>query len=183
MAEVNTGGGGGRGKGKGGKVRAKKQSTKIDMTPMVDLAFLLLTFFMLTTTFSKPQTMEIVMPDKEKVEEENQTKVKRSLAMTIVLGENDKIYYYYGSDDAEITPEVGVTNFSKDGIRQVLRTRIQQVPKTFVLIKAQDRAKYKNMVDILDEMNITSVETYAIVDYTPEDEEFMVQATSTEASS
>jgi biopolymer transport protein ExbD len=175
MAEVNTGGGGG-GKGKGGKVRGKKQSTKIDMTPMVDLAFLLLTFFMLTTTFSKPQTMEIVMPDKEKVEEENQTKVKASQAMTLVLSEGDKIYYYYGSDDAGTPPELQVTNFSKDGIRKVLIQRLQQQPKTFVLIKAQDKAKYKNMVDILDEMNITNVETYAIIDYTPEDEEFMKQA-------
>ncbi|RYF88381.1 MAG: biopolymer transporter ExbD, partial [Chitinophagaceae bacterium] len=92
MAEVNTGGGG-RGKGKGGKVRAKKQSTKIDMTPMVDLAFLLLTFFMLTTTFSKPQTMEIVMPEKKENKEIEDTKVKLSDAMTIVLGENNKIYY------------------------------------------------------------------------------------------
>ena len=175
MAEVNTGGGGG-GKSKGGKVRAKKQSTKIDMTPMVDLAFLLLTFFMLTTTFSKPQTMEIVMPDKKEIPEEEQTKVKRSLAMTIVLAEDDKVYYYYGSDIAESPPELQVTNFSKDGIRKVLIDRVRQVPKTFVLIKAQDKAKYKNMVDILDEMNITNVETYAIVDYTPEDEEFMKQA-------
>ena len=175
MAEINTGGGGG-GKSKGGKVRAKKQSTKIDMTPMVDLAFLLLTFFMLTTTFSKPQTMEIVMPDKTDVNEEEQTKVKRSLAMTIVLGEDDKVYYYYGSDDAEVAPAVEVTNFSKDGIRKVLIDRVRTVPKTFVLIKAQHKAKYKNMVDILDEMNITNVETYAIVDYTSGDKEFMEQA-------
>jgi biopolymer transport protein ExbD len=68
MAEVSQGGGGG-GHKKGGKVRAKKASTKIDMTPMVDLAFLLLTFFMLTTTFNKPQTMEITMPEKPKPED------------------------------------------------------------------------------------------------------------------
>jgi biopolymer transport protein ExbD len=61
MAQLNTDSGGGSHK-KGGKVKAKKHSTTVDMTPMVDLAFLLLTFFVLTSTFSKPKTMEITFP-------------------------------------------------------------------------------------------------------------------------
>ena len=72
--------------GKGGKKRAKKMSTKIDMTPMVDLAFLLLTFFMLTTTFNKPQTMEINMPVKDNTD--NPTELKASKALTVILGKN-----------------------------------------------------------------------------------------------
>src|SRR5436190_22933265 len=112
MAEVSQGGGGGH--KKGGKVRAKKSSTRIDMTPMVDLAFLLLTFFILTTTFNKPKTMEVNMPDKPKTEEE-QTKVNEKDILNLVLGENNKIYWFIG-----LTPPVTVTNFSKEGIRKVL---------------------------------------------------------------
>src|SRR6478609_4748615 len=93
MAEVNTGGGGG-GK-KGGKVRAKKQSTKVDMTPMVDLAFLLLTFFILTSTFNKAKTMEVTMPDKV-TDEKDQTKINENDMLNLVLAEDDKIYYWIG---------------------------------------------------------------------------------------
>ena len=63
MAELNTDGGGGK-KGSG-KVRSKKQNSKVDLTAMVDLAFLLITFFMLTTSLSKPQSMDLGMPEKD----------------------------------------------------------------------------------------------------------------------
>ena len=194
MAEVNTGDSGG---GKHGKKRAKKSSTKIDMTPMVDLAFLLLTFFMLTTTFSKPQTMEINMP----VKDGETTPVAASTAMTIILSEKDKIYYYFGIEN----PTVELTNFGPNGIRKVLLERnsnaIQQVnalkkqydakkiPETdkvkeqkalkqqinrivgdktalMVLIKTDEKAKYKNVVDMLDEMAICNIGKYALVDVT-----------------
>src|SRR5258708_28260297 len=113
MSEMASDSGGG--KKKGGKIRSKKSSTKIDMTPMVDLAFLLLTFFILTTTFSKPQTMEITMPEKPKPEDV-QPLVNERKVLTLVLGSNDKIYWYIGITD----PKVEVTNFSKEGIRKLL---------------------------------------------------------------
>src|SRR6188508_1902508 len=100
MAEIQEGGGGGH---KGGKKRAKKMSTKIDMTPMVDLAFLLLTFFMLTTTFNKPQTMEINMPTNEKTPDP--TELPASKALTVILGKNDKVYYYQGLNDGKVQPD------------------------------------------------------------------------------
>jgi biopolymer transport protein ExbD len=91
MAEIAEGGGGGHDKG---KKRAKKSSTKVDMTPMVDLAFLLLTFFVLTTTFAKPKVMSLVYPAKltdEELKDTKQTKINN--AITFLLTE-DKIFYY-----------------------------------------------------------------------------------------
>src|SRR5438552_17723527 len=111
MAELNTDQGGAE-KGKHKKVRSKKSSTHIDMTPMVDLAFLLLTFFILTTTFSKPKTMEINMPVKPDKPEEQQ-KVKDSLALTILLTANNKVVWYKGiGDDPTKPPETHIANFS-----------------------------------------------------------------------
>ena len=152
--------------GKGGKKRAKKMSTKIDMTPMVDLAFLLLTFFMLTTTFAKPNVMQLTMPVK-KTDDVEDTKIKASQAMTIVLGKDNKAYYYFGlntpNDKTVQKPELKVTNFSASGISQVILTRQRQQPEPIILIKPTEDAKYRNMVDILDEMNITNQKKYALV--------------------
>jgi len=158
--------------GKGGKKRAKKMSTKIDMTPMVDLAFLLLTFFMLTTTFAKPNVMQLTMPVKEKNEEE-QTKLKESEAFTIIMGEANKVYYYAGMVSAESKPELKVTNYGPNGIRQVILDRRRQQPKTVILIKPDEKAVYKNMVDILDEMNITNQRKYALVEISKADQELI----------
>jgi len=105
------------------KGRQKKLSTRVDFTPMVDLGFLLITFFMLSTTLNKPQTMDIIMPTGDKVEEEEQTQVKESTAVTILLGEDDKIYYYFGLATAEVTPELKFTTFAPDGVRNVLLQR------------------------------------------------------------
>ena len=167
MAEIAEGGGGGH--GKGGKKRAKKQSTRVDMTPMVDLAFLLLTFFVMTTTLNKPQTMEITMPEKPKPDDPEPPKVNERDVVTIVLGENDKVYWYSGITD----PKIEVTDFSANGIRKVLQQKKAELPKLVVLIKPSDKSKYKNMVDILDEMNISVIQRYAMVDITPTDEELI----------
>jgi len=161
MAEISSSGGGR--KKKGGKVRAKKQSTKVDMTPMVDLAFLLLTFFILTSTFNKAKTMEVTMPDKV-TDEKEQTKVNENDILNVVLAENDKIYYWIG-----LTPPAEQTNYSKDGIRKVVMQHNKANPKLMILIKPKDESRYNNMVDILDEMEITQTKRYAIVDFTEDD--------------
>jgi biopolymer transport protein ExbD len=165
MAEIAQGGGGGK---KDGKVRSKKTSTRIDMTPMVDLAFLLLTFFILTTTLSKPQTMEITMPEKPK-ENDKQPEVNEKKVLTLVLGANDKVYWYVGITE----PEAKRVDFSKDGVRKVLLEKKAEIRDLIVLIKAMDESKYKNMVDILDEMTISNVQRFAIVDITPADKEIV----------
>lgn len=162
MAEISQGGGGGHKKG-GGKVRVKKQSTKIDMTPMVDLAFLLLTFFILTTTFNKPKTMEVNMPDKVD-DETQQTKINERDILNLVLAEEDKIFWWIG-----LEPPVNTTNYSKDGVRKVLLEQTRANPKMMVLIKPKDESRYENMVNILDEMDITDIKRYAIVEYSDDD--------------
>lgn len=172
MAELNTGDGGGKGK----KVRSKKMSSSVDLTAMVDLAFLLITFFMLTTTLSKPQSMSLAMPSKEKEAEKNPTKVADTRTITLVLGTKDKLVWYMG--DVKKPLEGPVTaSYGKNGIRPILLEKSQQVlahtqdPEKglIVIIKPYEKAKYHNLVDALDEMAITGVKTYAIVDITPED--------------
>jgi biopolymer transport protein ExbD len=106
-----------KGKKKG---RAKKMSTRVDFTPMVDLGFLLITFFMLATTLSKPQTMEIALPSKDKVEEKDQSNIKASRAVTILLGKDNKIFYYEGTRENDIDPKLIQTDFSPKGIRDFL---------------------------------------------------------------
>src|SRR6478735_8951065 len=114
----------GRGKKRGG-VRAKKISTRIDMTPMVDLGFLLVTFFILTTTMQKPKAMQVVMPDKDTTNVDK-TKIRASEAMILILGGNDKIYYYYPMDSAVgAGPQIEVANFKT--IRKLIIDRNQLV--------------------------------------------------------
>lgn len=210
MAEIIQNEGGGH---KGGKRRPKKHSTHIDMTPMVDLVCLLLTFFMLTTAFSKPKAMEIIMPDKDTKDDKTEApKVDDSRVVNVILDENDKIYYYNGmAAPGKPLPELVETDYSKDGIRKVLlhrnkdlfqklkdldeelAKRKENTPKDtvarmirdlkkkdnaekkgpVVLIKATEKSKYKNMVDIMDEMAITNIVVYAMVDMSKEEQKML----------
>ena len=188
---------------KGGKRRPKKQSTRIDMTPMVDLMCLLITFFMLTTAFSKAKVMVITMPDKEDTKDKDKDKpqIAAFRTLNIILSEGDKVYYYIGMADPKKPPlpTLVKTNFSKDGIRKVLldknRDLFQKIAEyrdkrvtgkivvsdttldseikrmkrddkkgPIVLIKADEKAKYKDIVNIIDEMAICNIASYAIVD-------------------
>jgi len=169
MAEIQESGGG---KGKhGGKVRGKKHSTKIDMTPMVDLAFLLLTFFIMTTTFAKPKTMQINMPEKPKPNDPPPPDIPASKTLTVILGKNDQVFWYQGKGD---TAHAITTNFGPEGIRRIIAEKKRTIPpKMIVLIKMTDEARYKNMVDILDEMNINTIERYAIVDLDANDKKLI----------
>ncbi|MCD9576843.1 ExbD/TolR family protein [Flavobacterium soyae] len=179
MAELNTGDGGG---GKGGKVRSKKQNSKVDLTAMVDLAFLLITFFMLTTSLSKPQSMDLSLPDKnEDPTKDKDLKVDEKRTMTIMMGENNKLVYYMGLLDAPIAGPKDIA-YGKDGIRRELLARKKSVIEytgnkdkgIIVIIKPGTKSKYKNLVDILDEMAITGVGTYAIVnDFQPKEKELL----------
>ncbi len=186
MAEMAAAPAGGK-KGKG--VRSKKMSTRIDFTPMVDLGFLLITFFMLTTTLQKPQTMQIVLPEKDNLKKEEQDPVKESKVLTLLLGKNDKIYWYRGITK----PVLDSTDFSATGVRKVILDAKEDVKKQFgmddkvnektgqteskshlvVLIKPNDDSVYKNMVDALDEMAITGVSKYVMMDISKAEQDFI----------
>jgi biopolymer transport protein ExbD len=173
----------------GGKNKPKKQSTKVDLTPMVDLAFLLITFFMFTTTLAKPKAMDIAIPA-DKKDDEDQKEFPASKAMTILLTKDNQVIYYFGKpEDAAADPSAVIaTNFdSKAGIRKAIldkRALINEQHKVdsaghtkmLVLIKADDGCKYKNMVDILDEMHICGIKLYALIDISEPEKQMVASA-------
>jgi biopolymer transport protein ExbD len=195
MAEIAEDGGGGH---KGGKKRAKKQSTRIDMTPMVDLAFLLLTFFVLTSTFSKPKSMELTFPAPPPPNVE-QPKIKN--AITFILSKDDRIFYYEGEfkpTDSDKGPKTALSelNFSQESLnkflaeknkglhekikaldvklksKQIVDTTYKRLVKEAkankesytYLIKTDDKATYKNVIDLIDQLNVNLVGKYVVVD-------------------
>jgi biopolymer transport protein ExbD len=187
MAEMDVSSGGGHKKGPGVK-KGKKLSTRVDLTPMVDLGFLLITFFMYTTTMSKPKTMQINMPfDDKQIEEKDRTKIKNSVALTVLLSKNHRIYYYEGiGDNPEVPPEVQVTYFKpKGGIRDIIINKkkaiedmkragqLTEKDQLTVLIKPDETSTYDDMVSMLDEMNINDVRVYALLDISDVDKEFI----------
>ena len=167
MAELDTSGGG---KHKGGKIRSKKASTRIDLTAMVDLAFLLITFFMLTTTLAKKKAMDLAMPDDHV--KTSQLPVAATRSMSIVLGSHNKIEWYLG-EPGKTAPTVD--NYGKDGLRKALIENEKQVEAThaapdnfmIVLIKPSDKSTYENLVSALDELNITNIKSRAITKILP----------------
>ncbi|WP_300564849.1 biopolymer transporter ExbD [Flavobacterium sp.] len=182
MAELNTGDGGGKKGDK--KVRSKKGNSRVDLTAMVDLAFLLITFFMLTTSLNKPQSMDLGMPDKPKPEDPQITmKVPDDRSLTILLGEGNKIKWYLGQFATPLAGPEEVT-YGKEGIRKEILSREQILLEKFgdpkkagliVIIKPSKKSTYRNLVDILDEMAICKVPTYAIVDITKEEDALLAK--------
>lgn len=156
--------------------RQKKKAIDVDMNPMVDLAFLLLTFFMLATTFSKPQAMELVMPIPPAPEDEEQHQaIKESKALTLVLAEEDQVYWYNGITE----PVVQQASFGQDEIGRILRKQKTEIQDLMVLIKPDTTSRYKNLVDLLDEINIQGIQRYAITDITEGDRN-IIQSFKTE---
>lgn len=143
MAEIAESGGGGH--GKGGKKRAKKQSTRVDMTPMVDLAFLLLTFFVLTSTFSKPKSMELSLPADPPPGSPPPPEVKNGV--TFLLTKDDKIFYYSGQFYEAGNPkgmpptDLKETNFSSEGLHKLLMEQNKWANDEIEKLAAQNKAK------------------------------------------
>ncbi|HEV2478563.1 MAG TPA: biopolymer transporter ExbD [Puia sp.] len=161
MAELDTSGSGHK-KGRGGR-RSKKLSTRVDLTPMVDLGFLLITFFIFTTTMTQPTAMRLILP--KDVPDSIRNEVPKSAVITLIPAKNDLIYYYEGDDPTKMQTA------DYRSIRDiVLDKKRRSNPKWFeVILKPSKDASYKNIVDILDEMKIDAVPHYALVDITPEE--------------
>jgi biopolymer transport protein ExbD len=176
MAQLDTGGGDA---GKGGKVRSKKQNSSVDLTAMVDLAFLLITFFMLTTSLSKPQSMNLAMPDKDEKIDDN-ILIDENRTMNLVLGPDNKLQMYMGQINKPLEGPKALT-YSKESLRKEILEKIKSVPMAtrtaakpngeplIVLIKATKESTYMNLVDVLDEIAIGKVQVYAIVDIIPQE--------------
>lgn len=147
--------------------RIKKNAINVDMNPMVDLAFLLLTFFMLATTFSQPQTMELIMPVNPDVDDvQKEQAVKESRALNIVLSGKDQIYCYQGLT----SPEVIKMDCNSSEVKTLLIDKKTTVQGLIVLIKAEESSRYENLIDILDELNQIGIERYAIAEMSAQDE-------------
>lgn len=159
------------------KQRFNKKSTRIDLTPMVDLGFLLITFFVFTTALSTPMAMNIVMPyDKRPVNDE----VCESCVLTVLLHSNNRIIYYEG--DLKNDPPVKETGFAAGEIRNVLMQkkalvkRIRGDEHQFILIiKPSAASHFKNFVDITDEVTICQVQRYYINDLNEADKRILLK--------
>lgn len=161
MAEMDTSSGGGHKKGPGVK-KSKKLSTRVDLTPMVDLGFLLITFFIFTTTMSQPTAMKLYLP-KDADKPEDQNKAKESGVITILLGKDDNVFYYEGQLDNS------ASNFKSTTFREIRNVILDKKSRTpekdlVVVLKPSEECTYRNVVDILDEMAINVCKRYALVD-------------------
>lgn len=165
MAGADVGGdSGGRGRHK--KKHAKRRmSVRIDMTPMVDVAFLLLTFFMLTTVMRKQQTMEINLPPDSKVKVD----IAESNLMTIFVDENNKIFYSQGSDKA-------LTKIDMSNLQSFFKSHAQQNSKLVILLKFDRKSKYHMMVDVIDQLNVAELNRFSIAPLTDTDKQALAKA-------
>jgi biopolymer transport protein ExbD len=192
MASIDEGGGGGHKQGPGVK-KAKKLSTRVDMTPMVDLGFLLITFFIFTATMSSPTAMDLNMP-KDVKDPNQQTEVKQSGVLSILLGKANQVYYYEG----QLEIGEGKNNFKTSTYKEIRKVILDKKKDVIsrhvhndaicnperesakkkgdpnwqdackdvdfvVILKPTADASYKNTVDMLDEMTINQVKRYAMV--------------------
>lgn len=199
MAEAPGGEGAAPGGGRHQKKRAKKGSTKIDMTPMVDLAFLLLTFFILTTTMYKPSSLQMTYPVPPKPDDPPPPPTQLSNAVTLLLTKNDQIFYYKGEFRKEATEKGPPTTLTQTNFKDVQKllvennkqtvAKLNEVAKEFnekkitedeynekrkaikgdkdnlkAIIKTDADAKYRNMIDMVDEMDISGIGSYGVVD-------------------
>ncbi|HTY10106.1 MAG TPA: biopolymer transporter ExbD [Bacteroidota bacterium] len=149
-----------RGKQKHSKKKRRRVGVRIDMTPMVDIAFLLLTFFMLTTTMNKPQAMEINLPPGD-----SKVDVPASNLLTLRVSENGTIYWNLGTEKPEkVTPAE---------LRKVLKEKNSANPKLITLIKVDRKGKYIMMVNIMDELNVSDITRFSLAPFDDKDKQLI----------
>lgn len=164
MAEIAQDSGGGHKKGPGVKKQARKDA-RVDMTPMVDLGFLLITFFIFTTTINSPKAFKLNVPD-DTAKDDEQTEAKASGAFTVLLSKDNNVFYYEGQLASD------GSNFKSSNFKEIRAEILKKKANTpekdlVVIIKPDETSVYKNVVDMLDEMQIADIKRYAIVDVFP----------------
>ncbi|NTU52979.1 MAG: biopolymer transporter ExbD [Chlorobiaceae bacterium] len=148
--------------------RRKRLGFRLDMTPMVDVAFLLLTFFMLTTTFAKSNTMEINIPP-----ESGELAIAERNVMTLRVPGDGFAYWSYGEEAprrVSLYENTGEHAALGSGLRQVLRREFSGNSKLVIVVRISDKAKYKALVDIIDEFNLMKIDRFSLDEFTPQDE-------------
>ena len=164
-------------RGRKAKRKRKRIGFHIDMTPMVDVAFLLLTFFMLTTTFSKANTMEINIPP-----ESTEVKIAETNVMTFRIVQDGYVFWSIGE---EAPRKIGLYDDDKGvalgkEVRQMLLQQTQANSKLVIVVKISDKAKYKYLVDLIDEFNLMKIERFSLDDFTESDAEAVGMLASVE---
>lgn len=205
--------------------KQKKMTVRVDFTPMVDMMMLLITFFMLCTSLSKPQTMELSVPSNDKnITDKDRSAAKASYTITVYVGADNQIYYVAGIPKYDDPTCLKKTTWGKDGIRKVFITHVtedgtqpvqqvmlakakldekktadptsmpdsvynkelakikageidgEKISTLTIIIKVTDKATYKNMIDVLDEMQICSISTYVLDKINPDDQKLLTKA-------
>ncbi len=159
----------------------RKTSSRVDMTAMVDVAFLLLTFFVLTATIQSDRLIETVLPPPcdgctQKVAEEK--------VLTLILDRDNQLFYYTGEADAAVKQ----TDYGSNGLRTVLFDHLNRYPNPCIsddhrkncwdpifVIKARQQSRYGNFVNLIDELSITQAKKYVIAAFLPEDSLYLKQ--------
>lgn len=149
MAGVETAAPRGAAKKKKKHKKMRRLGIRIDMTPMVDVAFLLLTFFMLTTTYNRPQTMEINLPPSD-----TKVEVAQSNLLTLLVKEDGSIYWNMGTDKP--------AKVEYKDLRALMMGKAEANPKLITLLKVDRKGKYHMMVDIMDELNLANITRFSI---------------------
>jgi biopolymer transport protein ExbD len=154
---------------KHGKGKKRKQirrvGIRIDMTPLVDIAFLLLTFFMLTTSMSRPQTMEINLPP-----EDVSVEVAESNLLTLFVTDKGEIFWRMKLDAPE--------KIELDNLRPFLRERLESNSKLITLVKVDREGKYSMMVNIIDELNLASITRFSLAPMLDTDKDLLAKVTT-----
>ncbi|MEE9904270.1 ExbD/TolR family protein [Chlorobium sp.] len=152
-----------------GRRQSKRLGFHLDMTPMVDVAFLLLTFFMLTTTFAKSNTMEINMPP-----ETGEVRIAEQNVMTVRIAGDGMAYCSLGEEVPRRISLYGPSDSRKKSLsaelRSLLRKQTSANRKMVIVVKISDKAKYRNLVDLIDELNLMKIDRFSLDDYTDQDE-------------
>lgn len=160
MAEVIT-------KEKSGGKQNKKP--KIDMTPMVDLNFLLLMFFMFTSSFTKPNVMDLGLPAKDPITEPKNA-IGDKNQITFIIGENNKIFYHQSNEKVLTEADLKETDYNGLNVSKIISNAYEKAPKKeifTIIVKPTDDANYKNFVDMMDNISISKKERYGISDIKP----------------